>query len=393
MVSKQVDADVTRHLPKKLNPLLAPDKTPEHAELTNMRRLGQTDLSVRPGQVGGNNATKPEYLGRFDYAHLRAPLPEDLKGSGIFAPQQHQPPPSSYFLMRRSSDGFISATGMFKAAFPWAKHSEELSEKEYVKGLSSTAQDEIAGNVWISEHLDSTSIQPASDDPMAKSISPPPPFKVTAGDKAHLPPPNGTPARGVRATTPKTRGRPRAGSPEKKAGSPQKSAKRSRPTKAMKEANAATAREASASLQSALNDAASVADGESVTEDKVKVDIDTTVEKKGDIETTTTNVKIEMPKGEPDLPLPERPEEMIAKAKEMVIEAQKMNKEGTASSSKRKAEELEESSDLEGDGESHPAKRARVLEQQIRKEKIRNRSLIGVVAAAAIGVSVPYFFG
>lgn len=56
------------------------------------------------------------------------------------------------FIQRRSSDGFVSATGMFKAAFPWARHSEEQLEKDYLKGLPSTAQDEVAGNVWISEH-------------------------------------------------------------------------------------------------------------------------------------------------------------------------------------------------------------------------------------------------
>ena len=56
-------------------------------------------------------------------------------------------------LQRRSSDGFVSATGMFKAAFPWAKHAEEDAEKEYIKAMTSTATDEIAGNVWISEHF------------------------------------------------------------------------------------------------------------------------------------------------------------------------------------------------------------------------------------------------
>lgn len=42
---------------------------------------------------------------------------------------------------------------MFKAAFPWAMHTEELAEKEYVKDLTAAATDEVAGNVWISEHL------------------------------------------------------------------------------------------------------------------------------------------------------------------------------------------------------------------------------------------------
>lgn len=70
-------------------------------ELVKKRRLGQTNLAVKPGQVGTSNATKPENLGMFDYAHLRAPLPEILKGSEIFAPQAHQPHPEAYFLMVR----------------------------------------------------------------------------------------------------------------------------------------------------------------------------------------------------------------------------------------------------------------------------------------------------
>ncbi|KAL9128682.1 MAG: hypothetical protein Q9217_002675 [Psora testacea] len=419
MPSKQVDGAVKRHLPKKHNPELATDKTPQHSELVKKRRLGQTNLSVRPGQVGLNNATKPENLGPFDYAHLRAPLPKELKGSEIFAPQQHQPPPESYFLMRRSNDGFVSATGMFKAAFPWAKHAEEQSEKEYIKALSSTATDEIAGNVWISEHfgkraiilslesfivtspaleladdygiapwiralLDPAPIAHTSEDPNAKSISPPPKFKFTAGDKAHLPPPNGTPARGARASTPKSRGRPRAGSPEKK-GSPQKSAKKPRATKATKEANAATAREASASLQASLDSAASVADSESVNGEKVKVGVQSTVEKKGDIETTITNVKIEMPKDAAELPLPESPEQMIEKAKAMVEEARRMDGKAGPSTSKRKAEELDDDSDDSGDFELQPVKKARLLQEQIKKEKVRNRALIGVAATLVIG--------
>ena len=71
------------------------------SELVAKRRLGQTNLAVKPGQVGTSNATKPENLGPFDYAHLRAPLPRNLKGSEIFAPHQNQPTPEVYFLMVR----------------------------------------------------------------------------------------------------------------------------------------------------------------------------------------------------------------------------------------------------------------------------------------------------
>lgn len=46
-----------------------------------------------------SNATKSENLGPFEYAHLRAPLPDDLKGSEIFQSQSNQPHPETYFLM------------------------------------------------------------------------------------------------------------------------------------------------------------------------------------------------------------------------------------------------------------------------------------------------------
>ena len=67
-------------------------------ELLALRRLGKTNLSVKASQVGTSNATKPENLGPFEYAHLRAPLPKDLKGSEIF-PQHPSQHPDTYFLM------------------------------------------------------------------------------------------------------------------------------------------------------------------------------------------------------------------------------------------------------------------------------------------------------
>ena len=40
---------------------------------------------------------------------------------------------------------------MFKVSFPWAKTAEEQAERDYLKSLPTTSQDEVAGNVWIPE--------------------------------------------------------------------------------------------------------------------------------------------------------------------------------------------------------------------------------------------------
>jgi hypothetical protein len=246
------------------------------------------------------------------------------------------------------------------------------------RGPAIELADEYGVVQWVAALLDETAI-PQTQDAPEKAISPPPKFKFTANDKTHLPPPNGTP----RASTPKSRGRPRAGSPAKGA-SPAKSTKKPRATKASKEADAATARQASEALQSALDDATSTAASEPIDGDKVVVEVESNVEVKGDTETTTTNVKIELPAGSPEVPMPEDTERIIADAKKMVEEARRIDGEGSASGSKRKAEELDES-DEAGDNELQPAKKARLLEQQLKKEKVRNRAMLGVAATLALG--------
>ncbi|OAL32498.1 hypothetical protein AYO22_00520 [Fonsecaea multimorphosa] len=393
-----------RPLPSKRNPLVAPGAAPPYEELVSRRRLGKTKLTVKPGQVGTSNATRAENLGPFEYAHLRAPLPDDLTGSEIFASQSNQAHPETYFLMRRSKDGFVSATGMFKIAFPWAAHMEEKEERDYLKSLDSTSQDEVAGNVWVAPEfalelaeeyglsewiralLDPTDISQTPSS-AKKPIAAPPKFDLPA-DKAKPTPPTKAPrSRATRSMSPG-----KTASPTKAKASPRK-----RQTKAQKEANIANANAASAILQSALDDTASVAE---TTESKpespalpsppatnpepemVKVEVEQTVEVEGTTETTHTNVTVEMPAGLPELPLPEDTEKMLETAKKMVEEAKTL--EGSPKVSKKRKAQEPEPSDIDAELPAQPAKKARVLEEKLKREKVRTRAVLGVTATLAI---------
>lgn len=82
----------------------AADPPSTDSELVEMRRLGQTNLGSKT----------PSDTNLFSYVHLRAPLPQPLEGSEIFG----NAAPESYFLMRRSQDGFVSSTGMSVTLVP-----------------------------------------------------------------------------------------------------------------------------------------------------------------------------------------------------------------------------------------------------------------------------------
>ncbi|KAJ5257065.1 hypothetical protein N7478_013169 [Penicillium angulare] len=135
---------MSRSLPAKNNPLILADATPAYDELIIRRRLGRSKITAKPGLLNACSATKPENLGVFEYVHLRASLPQDLEGSEIFPSRTN-----SYYLMRRSNDGFVSATGMFKVAFPYATAEEEMKERDYMRSQEYTSQEEVACNIWI----------------------------------------------------------------------------------------------------------------------------------------------------------------------------------------------------------------------------------------------------
>ena len=203
--------------------------------------------------------------------------------------------------------------------------------------------------------------------------------------------PGRTPGRGstrLRSTSPS-----KIASPVKGKASPRK-----RQTKAQKEAATAATAQANSALQSALDDAASTSTAvESGTpaassptlngsaSDMVKVEVDQSVDTVGQTETTRTNVTVEMPAGSPELPLPQDTERMLETAKKMVEEAKTLESAPKVSR-KRRIDDVEPS-DIDKDlpPSSPPAKKQRVLEEKLKREKVRTRAFVGV--AAALGVA------
>lgn len=218
-----------------------------------------------------------------------------------------------------------------------------------------------------------------------KPIAPPPKFDLPS-DKTKLPAPTKTPrSRSTRSSSPTKAAV--AATPSKKTNS----SPRKRQTKAQKEANIAHANAASASLQSALDDAASVAETEPkagspgasrLVDETVKVEVDQSVEVEGTTETTHTNVTVEMPAGSPELPLPEDTEKMLETARKMVEEAKTLESSPKLAR-KRKAQDPEPS-DIDAELPAQPAKKARVLEEKLKREKVRTRAVLGVTATLAI---------
>ncbi|EGC47426.1 APSES transcription factor [Histoplasma capsulatum var. duboisii H88] len=435
-----------RSLPRRINPLILPEVSPPYEELLSRRRLGKTNLSVKPGQIGTSSATKPENLGMFEYAHLRAPLPKDLKGSEIFsfqAPQQH---PEAYFLMRRSKDE------------------------------SETSEDEVAGNVWISPELaleiakdygmfdwvrallDPTEIVQNTSSP-EKHISPPPKFELPPIDSSTFTPSQQGSRRTRRSATPS-----KMASPKKNTAS-----RKPRQSRAQREAaSTASSTAANASLQSTLDAAASTASttssfsgdklqsngteepisrshGDEEEDDASQHEIpvkkskdrahnksakatESTVESTARSEEDRVETRrIDLaPRMLPEVNPAEDSERMLSEAKKMVADAVKRDKKtkeeveeddqkaepssSTSSPSKkrdmairkRKAEEVPADKQEEGVEDSsdaaaaaaepaQPAKRARLLEEKLRRERVRNRALVGVTATLALAAAIPYF--
>ncbi|KAI0541138.1 hypothetical protein GGR58DRAFT_57201 [Xylaria digitata] len=418
---------VSRHLPTKTNPLMTED-IPVYADLVSRRRLGQTQLTPKMVAASDAGDVDPSALGVFDYAHLRAPLPKGIT-SGIFKSS-----PSSYFLMRRSQDGYVSATGMFKATFPYAEATDEEAERKYMKSLPTTSHEETAGNVWIppeqamalaeeygitpwiSALLDPSEIAVtnAPDSP-PKKIAAPPKFDFASLAQPTLAPP--TPSSLPRSTRSR-----RSASPSKKRAiaSPRKrSTKVSASHISPVEATPVQEETEPDTNSAKTEDTASTAPTEDITmktiekepevvfapveeEPKIHIKVGQEVQFNAGVETTQTAVEVELPIADGP-PSAEEAALMIEKAKEMVAAAAAESAENAridespseSNKGKRKAEEIavDEEDEQPSEPLAEPRSKKVKTEVQLRKERVRNRALVGLSATLAVGALIPYVMG
>lgn len=119
----------------------------------------------------------------------------------------------------------------------------------------------------------------------------------------------------------------------------------------------------------------------------VRIEVNETVEQKGDSEVTTTNVQIDVPASHPELREPEDPAKMIEEAKRMVEEARELDAGASSGllSSKRKAEDVLDEEDLQLERPSKLTKKLYTTEQKLTKEKVTRRALVGLTVMAALG--------
>jgi hypothetical protein len=383
-------------------------------ELVARRRLGQTLLTPK---MAGSSGSGDAPLGNFDYAHLRAPLPKGIV-SGIFKSS-----PNSYFLMRRSQDGFVSATGMFKATFPYAEQIEEEMERQYIKSLPTTSREETAGNVWVPPELALTlaeeyritpwiralldpakiAVSNGNSDSPPKSIQHPPKFDIAKNMPSLAPPtPTSLPrSRGRRSASPSKATKKAVASPRKRSSrmksesveptpsiSDISEAKVEEPKKeskkeSKKEGKKETKIEPPAPLQPVKEEPAVAK----------PADVKTSKDKKSAV--SEDKISLGVPASEP--PTKEETMKMIEEAKKMVDEANSQDETPAEApkKSKRKVKEIsgvipdeagKESAEEtpEEEEEERSAKKVKT-EMELKKERVRRRAMFGITATVAVG--------
>lgn len=242
--------------------------------------------------------------------------------------------------------------------------------------------EEYSMRTWVEALLDPRPIEKGTKDSGA-NISSPPKFKLPERDDTF-------PVPQLSASTMRKR-ELRSASPGKvlgrKIASPRK-----RKTKAQKEAGAGSpARATSSALRNTVENGATPSEEPTPSvaseskDDTIRVEVTETQEIVDGVEKTHTHVKVAMPADNPDLELPADAEGVIAKAHEIAQTALKLQA-AKGKSLKRKADELDEDSEAVAETTAlQPVKKQRVLEEQLKRERVKARALIGITATLAIG--------
>ncbi|KAF3207016.1 hypothetical protein TWF192_000611 [Orbilia oligospora] len=434
------DMTVKRRLPSRFNPLLT-ENDPSKDDLIELRRLGQTKLSTntKPSAPAGSSPVPQQVL--FSYVHLRAPLPQDINPE-IFGGTATGTKPEAYFLMRRSKDGYVSSTGMFKASFPYATKQEEESERRIVKSRFQISSDETAGNAWISPD-DALTLaaeyrcrvwieallddRPVNSDPRNKAITPPPPYRPSKNGVESLSPASAKPKTVARSVSPQPRKiapmrKPRSAraviankdsslapdTSEQPPASAPSSEDPSAPVLSNDEETTPVDPAAAAKTTSTMEKSTGIVKIEDATEvdavdpsgylssivmkpeleGEAKVEVEATVEENGDVVLESTHVKVEIQSPSDELSLLPDSADDIAKATEMVAEAIKEYNSELSASKKRKIEDsfsqdIPRIETLEINSPKK-SKRVRVMDV-ITEEGFQKRALLGLGATVALG--------
>lgn len=248
---------------------------------------------------------------------------------------------------------------------------------------------------WIEALLDPQTIEKGNKDKHTTRIQMPPRFDSSKVPSlaAQAPALRATRARSTRSASPSKMATPR------KIATPRKP--RTRKAEQVVQTEEMEITETATATSSALENgvvasesaASASVNGEVKEPETVRIEVQETIETVGDVETKTTNVKVDVPADHPELREPEDPKALMEEAQRMVEEAKKLDGgESSKSASKRKAEELGE--DEAAERPQRPAKLARTqstLEQKLAKEKVTRRALVGVTVMAAITYVLPSF--
>lgn len=258
---------------------------------------------------------------------------------------------------------------------------------------------------WVEALLDPAPIEKGNKDKVNTHIQQPPKFDIENATPAVLPSHlRSTRARSTRSVSPS-----KAATPGRKIATPRKPRTTRGAAKSdimsLEEAVESSASKAASALQHAIANGADLDDSvasddvngevkennsnhDEVKEGTVRIEVQETVEHNGNVETTTTNVKIDVPHNHAELNEPEDPAKMIEEAKRMVAEAHKLeagSSSGIIKSSKRKVDEFDDGDDLLDEHRSKAARTAQATEQKLAKEKVTRRAFVGLGVMTAIG--------